>query len=198
MRLPGPLTDEQDHQLRLVQSSARHLLSLINDLLDLAKIESGKVELWLETFTCRPVIDDVISTLIPMAMTKGLQLVVVGGEDIEVRADRRALSQILINLVGNAIKFTDQGTVEIRLERRVGAAVEIAVADTGIGIPESERDRLFQAFMQLDSGSAKRHEGTGLGLHISHRLTALMGGRITVTSRVGVGSTFTVMLPEVS
>jgi protein-histidine pros-kinase len=122
----------------------------------------------------------------------------VGGEDIEVRADRRALSQILINLVGNSIKFTDQGTVEIRLERRVGAAVEIAVADTGIGIPESERDRLFQAFMQLDSGSAKRHEGTGLGLHISHRLTALMGGHITVTSRVGVGSTFTVMLPEVS
>jgi len=195
MRLPGPLTDDQQKQLILVQASARHLLSIINDLLDLAKIESGKVELRLQPVSCREVVDEVVSTLAALADTKGLTLGARFGAEVEVLSDRRALAQILMNLAGNAIKFTERGRVDVHLGRRADGGVEIAVSDTGIGIPEEEQARLFQAFMQLDSGSAKRHEGTGLGLHISYRLAALLGGHIVVSSRAGQGSTFTLVLP---
>ena len=200
MRLPGPLTLDQEKQLNTVQSSARHLLSLINDLLDLAKIDSGKVEVRLEPTSCRQVIEEVAGSLRPLAEQKQLDFrVELPSGELEVWTDRRALSQIVINLVSNAIKFTPQGAVSVScLLRQEGGTswVEIRVADTGPGIPEEDRTKLFQAFSQLDATSPRRLEGTGLGLHLSQRLAQLIGGEITLNSEEGRGSVFTLRLQE--
>jgi PAS domain S-box-containing protein len=165
MKLPGPLTEEQDKQLRTIQASSRHLLSLINDLLDLAKIESGRVELRMEPVTCREVIDEVSSTLRNLAEGKHLQFEVdLPGHEILVQTDRRSLTQILINLTNNAIKFTEKGKVRLELrERRENGrtSAEIRVIDTGLGIREEDKPKLFQAFMQVDSSSTRAYEGTG-------------------------------------
>ena len=199
MGLPGPLNDEQRGQLTVVKSNASHLLSLINDLLDLARIEAGKLELSLETVLCRDVVEEVAETLRPMAEEKKLALeVVVPDGQVVVKADRRALSQILLNLANNAIKFTDEGTVRLELARRQGkgrTVAELRVVDTGIGIAPEDQARLFQAFEQMhDRG--QRREGTGLGLHLSGKLAELLGAEIGCESRPGQGSTFTVTLPE--
>lgn len=194
MKLPGPLTAEQEKQLGLVQSSGKHLLSLINDLLDLAKIESGSVELLLEPVACEPVLDEVVQTLKPTADAKGLWLRVDGNGTLPaVQADRRALQQILINLTGNALKFTAEGGVTITLSES-GGRVAIAVHDTGIGISAEDRTRLFGAFTQVGQARGRRTEGTGLGLHLSVKLAELMGGRIAVDSEPGRGSVFTLDL----
>lgn len=201
MKLPGPLLPDQERQLRTVQASARHLLSLINDLLDLAKIESGKVELNLEPVKCRSVMDEVVTALRPAAEAKGLTVEVsIEAAAPSVRADRRALSQILLNLTSNAIKFTERGSVVLHLAMRQEDArnlVEISVSDTGVGIREADQAKLFQAFSQLDSPLTKRQEGTGLGLHLSSKLANLLGGEITMLSEYGKGSTFTLTLEEV-
>jgi PAS domain S-box-containing protein len=200
MKLPGPLTGDQEKQLRTVQASARHLLSLINDLLDLAKIESGGVELNLETFACLDVVQEVTTTLRPLAEAKGLQLEAkVSPADLTVRADRRALSQILLNLTNNAIKFTARGRVQLLAGRRQEAGrllSEFSVSDTGVGIRAEDQAKLFQAFTQVDVSSKQRHEGTGLGLHLSRKLAELLGGRIDLHSEYGKGSTFTLVLGE--
>jgi PAS domain S-box-containing protein len=200
MKLPGPINEAQEKQLRTVQTSARHLLSLINDLLDLAKIESGKVELVPEPVQCQGVVQDVVAGLRPSAESKGLAFEAeVSPPDLVVRADRRALSQILLNLANNAIKFTEQGRVDIRVSRRVqgGATLtEFSVEDTGSGIRAEDQARLFQAFTQVDASRKRRHEGTGLGLHLSRKLAELLGGRISLRSEPGQGSTFTLTLTE--
>jgi signal transduction histidine kinase len=200
MKLPGPLTPDQDLQLRTIQSSGRHLLSLINDLLDLAKIESGKVEVHFEQVSCQGVVAEIAATLRPLAETKGLAFEVeVPTVDIVVESDRRALSQIIINLTNNAIKFTDKGTVRLEVANRLKddrASTEIRVVDTGAGIRPEDKAKLFQAFEQLETTSARRHEGTGLGLHLSQKLATLLGGHITFESELGSGSTFTVVLPR--
>jgi protein-histidine pros-kinase len=200
MRLPGPLTPDQETQLKTVQASARHLLSLINDLLDLAKIESGKVELTLEPVSCHRVVQEVATALRSLAEAKGLTFDVrVPPADCIVRTDRRALSQILINLVNNAIKFTEKGEVRIELaqHRPQGRTqTEIRVVDTGIGIRLEDQTTLFQAFAQVNAHAKARHEGTGLGLHLSQKLAALLSGRITFQSEYGTGSTFTLTLAE--
>ena len=194
MKLPGPLTADQDRQLRTVQGSARHLLSLINDLLDLAKIESGKVEVRLEPVVCQEVMAEVGATLRPLAEAKGLSFEVdVPEEALIVRSDRRLLSQILINLAGNAIKFTESGGVRLWL-RRQDRGVEIRVEDTGRGIREEDRQRLFEAFAQVENPSAHPSDGTGLGLHLSQRLAGLLHGDIRFESEFGKGSTFTLAL----
>src|SRR5688572_8361810 len=202
MKLPGPLTGDQESQLRTVQTSARQLLSLINDLLDLAKIESGKVEVHFERVSCQSVIDEVASALSPLAVTKGLTFAVTpAAENFAVQTDRRALSQILINLTNNAIKFTERGRVSLDVARRHAegqARIEISIRDTGTGISPEDKARLFQAFEQIESMSSRRHEGTGLGLYLSQKLAALLGGTITCDSELGQGSTFTVVLPETS
>src|SRR4029077_16535804 len=153
MKLPGPLTVDQEKQLRTIQTSSRHLLSLINDLLDLAKIESGKVELNMETVNCQSIIEDVSTTLRTLAETKKLNFeIVVPDHDLAIRTDRRSLTQILINLTNNAIKFTDKGSVRIELHGRRdngNSLAEITVVDTGIGIRPEDQSRLFQAFMQV-------------------------------------------------
>lgn len=199
MRLPGPLTDEQEKQLRIVQSSARHLLSLINDMLDLAKIESGKIELHLEPVTVQEVIEEVATALRSFAEEKGLSLeILTPGNDIVITTDRRALHQILINLTNNAIKYTQSGSIRVELARKVSenaAFVEIAIADTGIGISAEDQARLFEAFEQLDASSTRRFEGTGLGLYLSQHLATLIGASLKVQSEPQKGSTFTLTVP---
>jgi protein-histidine pros-kinase len=190
MKLPGPLTAQQEHQLTTVQASARHLLALINDLLDLAKIRAGKVELNPEPLRLGDVVDEVVTALRPQAEARGLRLEAeLPAEPVEVRADRRAVSQILLNLAGNAIKFTERGYVRLRIVARA-SDVSILVEDTGIGIREADQPHLFTAFARVGDGLARKAEGTGLGLHVSHHLAALLGGRLSVTSEFGKGSVF--------
>lgn len=199
MELAGPLTDEQTDQLQTIRTSSRHLLSLINDLLDLAKIESGKVEMNPEPLNCRSIIDDVSATLRTLAESKNLQFeTFIPNEDLVIRTDRRSLTQILINLTNNAIKFTDKGSVRIELHSHQESGktlAQISVVDTGIGIRPEDQTRLFQAFMQVDSSSTRSYEGTGLGLHVSQKLADMIGGRVSFESEYGRGSRFTVSIP---
>ncbi|MBZ5591324.1 MAG: PAS domain S-box protein [Acidobacteriia bacterium] len=200
MRLPGPLTLEQDRQLKSIQTGGRHLLSLINDLLDLAKIESGKVHVQLETAECRDIVAEVASALRPVAEAKELVFQSTCPDfSIRVRTDRRALNQILVNLVGNAIKFTARGTVRLEVtERPVNGLVMTAidVTDTGVGIKPEDLPRLFRAFDRLHD--ALHVEGTGLGLHLCHKLAELIEAKIEVESEHGKGSRFTVLVPKSS
>ena len=194
MGLPGPLNDEQTKQLRTVQQGGRHLLSLINDLLDLARIESGKVELHPEAFDCHALLDEVAVGLRPLAEEKGLNLEVAPVlAAIELFCDRRAVSQILINLTNNAIKFTDQGSVRLELSQRIDrerSLARFAVIDTGPGIALEDQARLFTAFERIASADARQIEGAGLGLHISRALADAIDGSITFESAAGEGSTF--------
>jgi signal transduction histidine kinase len=194
MRLPGPLTADQEKQLRLVDKAAKHLLSLINDLLDVARIDSGAVELHSEPVAIQEVVQEVATTLAPLAEGKGLRLEVdAGAAEVVVQADRRALTQILMNLSNNAIKFTPQGAVRIELDQHPHGErlrTTIRVVDTGIGIAAADQPRLFQAFSQINGATARRQEGTGLGLYLSKKLAEMMGALITVRSESGKGSTF--------
>ncbi|MBI1878168.1 MAG: PAS domain S-box protein [Chloroflexi bacterium] len=198
MQLAGPLTPDQEKQLQTIESSAEHLLSLINDLLDLAKIESGKVELKLEPVVCQSVVEGVATTLRPLAETKGLKFEVKTPQrQLVIKTDQRALSQIIINLTNNAIKFTDQGTICLELaQRRANGRklTEISVIDTGIGIRPEDQAKLFKAFEQVDP--SRRFEGTGLGLHLSQKLAGLIGGHIEFESEYGQGSKFSLVIPE--
>jgi protein-histidine pros-kinase len=200
MELPGELNAEQAKQLRTVESSGKHLLSLINDLLDLAKIESGKVELSLESIDCQEFLEEVAVGLRPLADEKGVELAVVPpSERLVVRCDRRALSQILINLANNAIKFTDAGSVRLMATRHTedGATVtRLTVIDTGLGIKPGDQAHLFAAFEQIASSTAQPYEGTGLGLYICLKLATLLGAEISFESEFGTGSAFTLELPE--
>jgi PAS domain S-box-containing protein len=196
MRLPGPLTPDQDHQLQTVRTSARHLLSLINDLLDLAKIESGKVEVVTESVACQGVVNEVVTTLRPLAEAKGLMFEVsMPAQDVMVRTDRRALSQILINLTNNAIKFTEAGLVRLEISKPSAddRPIELRVIDSGIGIRPEDQEKLFKAFTQL---GASHTGGTGLGLHLSQKLAELLEGSISFSSELGKGSTFVLSLPR--
>ena len=198
MKLPGPLTTEQDKQLNTIRNSARHLLSLINDILDVAKIEAGKVTLELETVACQALVAEVAETLRPLARQKNLALEVELAEPpIVLETDRRALTQILINLLNNAIKFTEKGTVRVTLSQRPGDdgdIIEFSVADSGAGIREEDQSKLFQAFSQLDSTSTRHVEGAGLGLYLCQNLANLIGGSLFFHSDFGRGSVFTLAL----
>jgi protein-histidine pros-kinase len=197
MGLPGPLNADQEHQLSIVQTSARHLLSLINDLLDLAKIESGKVEIKYETLVCQDVVEEVAEALRPLAEGKGLEFEIKAPESgVRIAADRRILSQILINLSNNAIKFTEKGQVRIQLrtiQSNGQTLASIEVIDTGIGIRIEDREKLFQAFQQVRTDY--RSEGTGLGLYLSEKLAILIKGKIEFESEYGKGSTFRLLIP---
>lgn len=197
MGLPGPLNEEQEKQLRTVQSSGKHLLSLINDLLDLARIESGKVELNIEAIDCKDLLDDVAVGLRPLADQKGITLEVVAPGGQEVSSDRRALRQILINLTNNAIKFTDHGGVQLDLTRsgENAPATVFSVADTGCGIKAEDQTRLFAAFEQIGTSTARPYEGTGLGLYICQTLAAALDASISFESEFGTGSTFNLEVP---
>jgi PAS domain S-box-containing protein len=198
MGLSGPLTDEQTRQLETVRSNGKHLLSIINDLLDLAKIESGKIELNFEQVDCRALLEEIVSGLRPLADEKSIALLSgVPDHPVIVTTDRRALSQILINLASNAIKFTDEGSVRVELssQRNGGPVTRFSVVDTGMGIEAADLEKLFAAFQQVVSSTTRQsHEGTGLGLYISQRMAQLIRGEIDVASEPGKGSTFVLEL----
>lgn len=200
MKMPGPLNADQEKQLRTVQSSAKHLLSLINDLLDLAKIEADKVELEIEPVDCGAMIQGIADALRPQADQKQLSFrVALPGAPVLLRTDRRALSQIVINLAANAVKFTDSGSVTLELARQPaggGTQVVICVSDTGPGIRAEDRDRLFEPFARLGDQAQRAKAGSGLGLHVSQKLAGRLGGTIHCASEPGRGSRFTLTLQE--
>jgi signal transduction histidine kinase/DNA-binding response OmpR family regulator len=178
-----------------IRSAGRHLLGVINDVLDLSKIEAGRTDLYLETFSVAALVDEVAATVRPMAEGKGNRLEVVYDAGLgEMYSDLTKVRQTLLNLTGNASKFTEAGMVTLSA-RREGDDVVFDVTDTGIGIAPEHLDRLFQPFSQAESSTARRFGGTGLGLVISRRFSEMLGGDVTVQSQPGVGSTFTVRLP---
>ncbi|MEZ5910555.1 MAG: GAF domain-containing protein [Hyphomicrobiaceae bacterium] len=178
-----------------VQSNGRHLLGLINDVLDLSKIEAGQLVLRLEEYSIADVVGTVAASTESLAREKGLTLGIDIQPDLPTgRGDEQRLTQVLLNLVGNAIKFTDRGSVLIRARARRNKFI-IKVIDTGPGIPEEEQARIFEEFHQVDSSNTKQKGGTGLGLAISKRIAYLHGGRIAVTSKAGNGSTFRIDVP---
>jgi PAS domain S-box-containing protein len=200
MKLSGPLTCEQEKQLQTVQSSARHLLLIINDLLDLARIEAGKVEMQRENVCCGELLEEVAHTLHPLAEKKGLKIgVQVSDSPVMLLTDRRFLSQILINLLNNAVKFTEAGSITASLtktETGDSSVIRFTVADTGIGIPRGEQAKVFSEFARVARNSKHPYEGTGLGLHLSQKLATLLGGRITFESEPNKGSVFTLTLDD--
>ncbi len=193
--MAGEINDEQRKQLSIVKSSATHLLSLISDVLDISKIEAGKVELSTEEFKLGDVLKDVAQTFSSMAEDKGLKLEMEGPEDVVIFSDRRRVKQALMNLVGNAVKFTDSGTVKIAAEGPVEGSINIRISDTGVGIKEEDMGKLFEPFQQVDVSLTKRYEGTGLGLYLTRKLIDLLSGDVTAKSTYGKGSEFTVTLP---
>jgi PAS domain S-box-containing protein len=193
--MAGPLNAEQTRQLSMVRDSARHLLALINDILDISKIEAGQLEIVKRPFDLRQAVESVLRVVQPLAQKKNLKLLASMEVNVGIiNQDRRRVEQVLINLVNNAIKFTEQGTVEIECKIKEGW-LDIRVRDSGIGIKPEDMDRLFKPFQQIDTGLARSHEGTGLGLAICKRLVTAMGGAITVESKWGEGSTFKCAFP---
>jgi signal transduction histidine kinase len=191
----GEVPDKMGDVLDRVQSNGRHLLGLINDILDLSKIEAGQIELSLASYSLGDVVHGVVTAVEPLAAEKRLGLKLDILPDLPVgRGDERRIAQVLLNLVGNAIKFTDQGEVAISASAMNGA-FNIAVRDTGPGIPVSEQVKIFEEFHQADNSTTKTKSGTGLGLAITKRIIEMHGGRISVESAPGAGSTFSVSLP---
>ncbi len=204
--LAGSLNAEQSKQLRMVQGSARHLLELINDVLDISKIEAGQLKVRAEPFDLRASLERVTALVKPMADTKNLTLTVMTPPPLgEMVSDRRRVEQILLNLLNNAIKFTECGSVTLTAEviaefqaspdSMPRQAVRLQVSDTGIGIKPDDLATLFHPFRQLDAGLTRQHEGTGLGLAICRQLTVLLKGEISVSSVWSKGSEFTVTIP---
>jgi signal transduction histidine kinase len=201
LMLKTPLTEEQRRYALMIRSSGQALLELINDILDLSKIEAGRMELELVDFSPAATVDNVVSLMSARAQSKGLSLELKGepGLPIALRGDPTRLRQVLLNLVGNALKFTEKGGVEVRVGHRPlpdgKVELTIAVKDTGIGIAPDALPKLFERFVQADNTTSRRYGGTGLGLAISAEIVSLMGGRIHVQSEPGVGSSFEVVLP---
>ncbi len=193
--LVGPLNPEQRKQLGMVRTSALHLLDLVNDVLDISRIEAGQLEIRRTQFDSAASLGRCVDQVLPAASAKGLTLVLEAAPDLEtIESDQRRFEQIVLNLLGNAVKFTDSGAVTVRCTVE-GNSLVTSVADTGIGIGHDERDRLFRPFRQLDSGLSRRYEGTGLGLAICKGLLDLLGGEISLESEPGRGSVFTFRLP---
>ena len=191
-------TEKTLEPLRRVNAAGTHLLSLINEILDLSKIEAGKLELNPEPVDLARLIDEVIGTAGQLAEKNQNRLVVEAQENLgALTADSMRLKQILLNLLSNACKFTKEGEVALRVHKVADGRdwVELAVADTGIGLTAEQQAKLFQDFTQADSLTARRYGGTGLGLAITRKLARMMGGDVTVTSEPGKGSVFTVRLP---
>jgi len=194
---PGPLRPKQKEYLSDVLNSARHLLQLINDVLDLAKVEAGKMELHPETFPVRKAVEEVTAVIKGVAQKRRIALDIEVGEGLDaVTLDQHKFKQVLYNLLSNAVKFSDEGgQVDIHVRRLDPHRLEVQVLDTGIGIKTEDINRLFTEFEQLDSGTARRFEGTGLGLALTKKIVEFQDGCIDVQSEPGKGSVFTVVLP---
>jgi signal transduction histidine kinase len=194
-RLFGELNSKQEEYVEDIHSSGSHLLSLINDVLDLSKVEAGQIELEVAPFSLREAVERGVVMVRERASKSGVTLASEVAPEVQVvTADERRIRQILFNLLSNAVKFTPAGgRIDVSAER-VDGEIQVAVADTGEGIPLEDLDRIFEEFQQTDAG-ARQQEGTGLGLALSKRLVELHGGRIWVESQVGVGSRFVFTLP---
>jgi signal transduction histidine kinase/DNA-binding response OmpR family regulator/CHASE3 domain sensor protein len=195
----GNLTPEQVQYAQTIRSAGNDLLSLINDILNLSKIEAGKMEIRPEPVALSRLIDDLVRIFRPVAEQKGLKFrtEIAPGTPSTIESDRQRLEQVLKNLLSNAMKFTEKGEVVLAIGRDADGKIELAVRDTGIGIPEHQRQAIFEAFRQADGTTNRRYGGTGLGLSISRELARLLGGEIRVESEPGQGSVFTVTIPEI-
>jgi PAS domain S-box-containing protein len=194
--LAGPLTDEQHTQVGMINVSGRHLLSLVDDILDLAKIEAGKAEVYVEAVDVAALVEAVAGAIGPLAQEAGLELrAETEGCCTTLHSDGGKIRQILFNLIGNAVKFTEHGSVVVAVRNEPDGACSFAVSDTGCGIAEEDMTRIFAAFTQVPMSTSGNSKGTGLGLRISREYAQMLGGEITVRSEVGVGSTFTLTLP---
>ena len=191
-------TEKAQEPLRRVHRAGTHLLGLINQVLDLSKIEAGKLELNPESVMLAPLVDEVIGTARQLAEQNQNRLVVECQNNLApITVDAMRLRQILLNLLSNACKFTKQGEVALRVRKVVDGCdwIELAVSDTGIGMTPEQLSKLFEEFSQAEASTAQRYGGTGLGLAITRKLARMMGGDVTVTSEPGKGSVFTVRLP---
>ncbi len=193
--LAGELNEEQRKQLTIIKRSAYHLLNLINDVLDISKIEAGKVELSPEDIKLDELVKEVAEAFLPQAKEKNLELITEVPQGIVLHHDKRRVKQVLMNLVSNAIKFTYKGSVKIAAKVAGDGYVEMSVSDTGIGIKEEDMYKLFEPFQQIDTSLTKKHEGTGLGLYLSRKLADLLRGKISAESQYGQGSQFMFTLP---
>jgi signal transduction histidine kinase len=197
--LDGQLTEYMDNDLRLIQKNGQHLLHLINDVLDMAKIESGRMNLNPEQFKIHDVLEEVTSITSTLASEKNLSLSIAENSDQEagIYADNTRLRQVMINLVNNSIKFTEKGRIVLSAKVIEGSRILVTVEDTGIGIPPDKLEAIFQEFTQVDSSTTRKAGGTGLGLPISRRLVEMHGGRLWAESTgiPGEGSIFFVELP---
>ena len=195
-RMFGELNDKQAQYIHVILNSGRHLLSLINDILDLSKVEAGRMELELGTFSLHLALENTLTLVRDRAARHALALELTVDETLgEVTADERKLKQVLLNLLSNAVKFTpDGGRIEVRAVPADGV-VEISVTDTGVGIAPEDQEAIFEEFRQVGTDYARKREGTGLGLALSRKFVELHGGRLWVKSEVGRGSTFTFTLP---
>jgi signal transduction histidine kinase len=194
----GPLSDKLRNAQQHIVNSARHLKHIINDLLDLSKIEAGEFEIEYESFSIMEVVDVMESSCLPIAEAKGLEWSITIDKSMPplMEGDPERISQIAVNLAGNAVKFTEQGQVQVTIEPVDQKTWRLVVRDTGPGIPEDQQEKVFEAFRSLDkSGSKSVAASTGLGLAIARNLAQMMGGEIHLHSQLGVGSTFEVCLP---
>jgi signal transduction histidine kinase len=196
-KLFGELNDKQNEYVDDILSSGRHLLSLINDILDLSKIEAGRMELEVTTFHLPDAIENALLLVRERASRHGIKLDRAIDDRLgDFTGDERKVKQILVNLLSNAVKFTPEGG-QVKVEARLGeSAAIVSVADTGIGIAKEDQEAIFEEFRQVGSNYAQKREGTGLGLALTKRFVELHGGRIWVESEVGNGSTFTFTLPN--
>ncbi len=190
----GPLDE-----LNKINTAGKHLLSIINDVLDLSKIEAGRIELAIGAFDFRDVIDDIVGTVEPIARKNSNRLVVVAPDSLPVESDQTKARQVLLNLLGNACKFTEAGTITVSAKMNASSGselLEVDVEDTGIGIDPDQAEMLFEPFVQADASTTRKYGGTGLGLAISRRYCRLVGGDLTAKSVPGVGSTFSMRVPS--
>jgi signal transduction histidine kinase len=193
--LYGEMPPKAREVLERVQANGRHLLELINDVLDISKIEAGQLTLSMSDYSMRSIVESVVASTESLAKAKGLALTTEIADDLPIgHGDERRLTQVFLNIVGNAIKFTERGSVDIRA-RAVNGAFDIAVRDTGPGIAADDQSRIFDEFQQVDASNTRQKGGTGLGLAIARRFTEMHGGTISLSSELGVGSEFRVIVP---
>ena len=192
---------EFEEDLERINGAGKHLLGLINDVLDISKIEAGAMDLYLETFPVKPMVQDVATTMQTLVEKNSNTLEIDCPDSVgSIHADTTKIRQCLFNLIGNASKFTDQGTISLTVSRGTKDGqdwVNFAVADTGIGMTEEQMGRLFEAFAQAETSTSRRFGGTGLGLAITRHFCEMMGGTVLVESEAAKGSTFTMKLPAV-
>ena len=193
--IAGEITEEQKKQLTMVKNSANHLLSLINDIIDVSKIEAGKVELFIEEFDLIKTVQEIKDSFKVAVDEKGLKMLLELPRELVIKSDERRVKQIIMNFVSNAVKFTDEGKIEIKASKK-DEMVDIYVRDTGIGMRKEDINRLFNAFSQIPI-EGRTEEGTGLGLYLSKKIADLLGGDISAESGFGKGSEFTFTLPLV-